>query len=103
MWRDESVSRVLSARPKARGPTIYLGPNLRAGSINLPASAGRAARCAPEGPRTGLFGLSTPEVYPAGVVTQPLVRSYRTFSPLPKVSWRLSDLVSSQNDNSLIR
>jgi len=38
---------------------------------------------APKSPRVRLFGLATPEVYPAGMVTQPLVRSYRTFSPLP--------------------
>ena len=39
---------------------------------------------------TSLFGLSTPEVYPAGTVTHPLVRSYRTFSPLPTATEGLS-------------
>ena len=67
------VSRVLSAVPKGGVSTIYLGQSSRKGSINLPAGAGRAARCglAEAGPRASLFGLSTPEVYPAGVVTQP--------------------------------
>ena len=43
---DESVSRVLYAAPKGRASTIYLGQSSRKGSINLPAGAGRAARCA---------------------------------------------------------
>jgi hypothetical protein len=80
---DESVSRVLYAAPKGNVSTIYLGQSSRKGSINLPTDAGRAARCQPEGWRARLFGLSTPEVYPAETVTRPLVRSYRTFSPLP--------------------
>jgi hypothetical protein len=52
--------------------------------------------------RTSLFGLSTPEVYPAGTVTRPLVRSYRTFSPLP-FSFNIHQLTfNSRSENQRV-
>ena len=42
------------------------------------------------GRRSALFGLAGGGVYPAGVVTNPAVRSYRTFSPLPRTHLELA-------------
>lgn len=48
----------------------------------------RAATCSQPKPATRrtLFGLAPDGVYLAGPVTRPLVRSYRTVSPLPATS-----------------
>ena len=84
--RSEPISRVLSAPKFPPGRPHHLSRPVVADGLQRPTrEPERAARCRwPEGHRrVRLFGLATPEVYPAGVVTQPLVRSYRTFSPLP--------------------
>jgi hypothetical protein len=62
MRGDGSVSRVLYTA-EAASPTIYLGQSSRKGSINLPAGAGRAARCRCGRSRAGV---------PAYLVFQPL-------------------------------
>ena len=57
---------------------IPLGRPLLTGSSDLPGSlAGRAVP-------PPLFGLAPRGVFPAGRITPAAVRSYRTFSPLPK-------------------
>jgi len=78
--------------PRCRGQdvtAIPLGQRLRVASSNLP---GRRAwhrsrrrfrfRERPASP--SLFGLAPGVVCPAGSVAGPAVRSYRTFSPLPR-------------------
>ena len=57
---------------------IHLGQPLLAGSSDLPESV--AERAAPP----LLFGLAPRGVYPASRVAPAAVRSYRTFSPLPR-------------------
>ena len=69
------ISRVLSRT------TIHLGRTSPYASRDLPGSnAGRALG--------SLFGLAPGGVYPAAPVTGNAVRSYRTFSPLPRIAVR---------------
>ena len=69
------ISRVLSRT------TIHLGRTSPYASSDLPGSnAGRALG--------SLFGLAPGGVYPAALVTGNAVRSYRTFSPLPRIAVR---------------
>ena len=96
-----SVSRILfrlrSLAP-SRAPrtsavtTIPLRPALLTGSSDLPGSGGRAVRCCrstrADRPRASLFGLAPCGVLPATSLTAGAVRSYRTFSPLPRRSPR---------------
>src|SRR5207344_2761827 len=65
-----------------RAVVIHLDQPLLAGSSDLPGS--QAGRAAPP----PLFGLAPRGVFPAGRITPAAVRSYRTFSPLPRVSAR---------------
>ena len=61
-----------------RAAIIPLGRTLLSGSSNLPGSlAGRAVP-------PPLFGLAPRGVFPASEITSAAVRSYRTFSPLPR-------------------
>ena len=57
---------------------IHLGRALLPGSSDLPESI--TERTAPP----PLFGLAPRGVYPAGRIAPDAVRSYRTFSPLPR-------------------
>jgi len=91
-----AVSRILSppfaARRRRRMTTIPLGPQLLAGSSDLPGdsdgpSVGNSDTRVPEC-RVTLFGLAPCGVLPATRVTTSAVRSYRTFSPLPFGSGR---------------
>ncbi len=69
------ISRVLSRT------TIHLGRTSPYASSDLPGpNAGRALG--------SLFGLAPGGVYPAAPVTGNAVRSYRTFSPLPRIAVR---------------
>src|SRR5579872_5652538 len=61
-----------------RATVIPLGRILLSGSSDLPGSSKERAVPPP------LFGLAPRGVYPAGPITRPAVRSYRTFSPLPR-------------------
>ena len=61
-----------------RAVVIPLDRSLLAGSSNLPGS--QAGRAAPP----PLFGLAPRGVFRAGRITSAAVRSYRTFSPLPR-------------------
>ena len=61
-----------------RAVVIRLGRPLLNGSSDLPGS--RAGRAVP----SPLFGLAPRGVCPAGRITPSAVRSYRTFSPLPR-------------------
>ena len=71
------VSRVLSRA------AIHLGCTSPHTSSDLPgSSAGHALP--PQGRHASLFGLAPSGVYPATGVTTGAVRSYRTFSPLPR-------------------
>jgi len=62
-----------------RAAVIPLGKALLPSSSNLPGS--RTERAAPP----PLFGLAPHGVCPAGRIAPSAVRSYRTFSPLPKI------------------
>ncbi len=92
--RSGRVSRILSRA------IMYLGRSSPIGSCTLPAAYKRlnvkkskrrkdesTARCRRLTRRAAsrcLFGLAGGGVYPAAVVTNRAVRSYRTISPLPK-------------------
>ena len=88
--RLRSLARA-PARPR-RMTTIPLRPALLTGSSDLPGSGGRAVRCdrsaCADRPRAPLFGLAPCGVLPATSLTAGAVRSYRTFSPLPRRSPR---------------
>ena len=64
-------------------PIIYLLPPSLRGCICLP-----SVQCEPHCSRLlgshGLFGISTHKVYPPPALLRNAVRSYRTFSPLPR-------------------
>ena len=93
--RNQPISRILSAFAVSGsgGTTIPLGPQLLAGSSDLP--GGSDGPSFPPSPltrlrrsaalrhaRATLFGLAPCGVLPATGVTAGAVRSYRTFSPL---------------------
>ena len=61
-----------------RAAVIHLGRALLPSSSDLPGSI--TERTAP----SPLFGLAPRGVYPAGRIAPAAVRSYRTFSPLPR-------------------
>ena len=92
--RRRPVSRILSAVARLAASscvtTIPLDPALLAGSSSLPGGFGRAVlchqrtRCAPV-LVASLFGLAPCGVLPATCLTAGAVRSYRTFSPLPRL------------------
>ncbi len=101
------VSRILS------WAIIYLGRSSPTGSCTLPAAYEQKRRKA-ETPKPGspcdirhptrraasrcLFGLAGGGVYPAAVVTNRAVRSYRTISPLPKKR-RKAETSKRRNNN----
>ena len=64
---------------------IPLGQTLLSGSSDLPEGFARRAGTHPGKPGTPfLFGLAPCGVYRALTITDQAVRSYRTFSPLPR-------------------
>ena len=69
---------------------IPLAPSLLTGSSSLPGGFGRAVRHRTlRGAVASLFGLAPCGVLPAIRVATSAVRSYRTFSPLPRLAARL--------------
>jgi hypothetical protein len=82
---ETAISRILFPR-LARTAIIHLAPGSLLGSSGLPKSVGRAALI-PFG-NAFLFDLAPCGVCPAVPVTSDAVRSYRTFSPLPRNAGR---------------
>jgi len=80
------VSRILSVPASRDGTAIPLGRALLCGSSDLPGGlTRRAGTCAqPRLRASSLFGLAPCGVCPARDITAAAVRSYRTFSPLPR-------------------
>src|SRR5438094_7826812 len=86
MWekvaqKQDQGGRLTHCKPVSvplRAATIPLGPALLPGSSDLPES--KTERTAPP----LLFGLAPRGVCPASPVARAAVRSYRTFSPLPR-------------------
>ena len=80
------VSRILSVPASRDATAIPLGRALLRGSSDLPEGlTHRAGTCPQPRPRTSsLFGLAPCGVCPARGITAAAVRSYRTFSPLPR-------------------
>jgi hypothetical protein len=80
------VSRILSIPASRDATAIPLGRALLRGSSDLPEGlTHRAGTCPQPRPRTSsLFGLAPCGVCPARGITAAAVRSYRTFSPLPR-------------------
>ena len=83
MLNKQSISRVLF-HPQAEATIIYLGITVtrQLKRLNPEGSAGRII--------PSLFGLAPCGVYPSQPVTWLLVRSYRTFPPLPDKSGGLN-------------
>ncbi len=79
------IKRVKKSRPISRvlsSSIIYLGLSLPKGSSNLPSELSEQLL------NFGLFGLSTPKVYPKQLLPIISVSSYLTFSPSPDIkSW----------------
>ena len=73
----QPISRVLSFKS-----VIYLGPNLHLASSNQPRRLTK--NCFRPKAMPSLFGLAPGGVFHAFFVTKKPVRSYRTFSPLPR-------------------
>ena len=76
--KPNSVSRAITRRRPRRATTIPLAPPSLAGSCDLPGGYERATLHA------SLFGLAPCGVLPAIHLAVNAVRSYRTFSPLPR-------------------
>jgi len=79
---SRSVSRVLS------GTVIHLGRTSPHASSDLPGGRRGSRRAARKAQPAPLFGLAPGGVYPAAPLTRNAVRSYRTFSPLPRAGCR---------------
>ena len=79
---SRSVSRVLS------GTVIHLGRTSPHASSDLPGGRRGSRRAARKAQPASLFGLAPGGVYPAAPLTRNAVRSYRTFSPLPRAGCR---------------
>ena len=91
------VSRILFPRPRrGRGLCHLSGSTGHPGNLRcLPPWPARrtgargASNAAPETRAPGVHGISTREVYPPPDLHRDAVRSYRTFSPLPRYTRRL--------------